>query len=349
MSEFAQQLRAIEGNFEDRHFLSMHQLSADDISYLIAEAELAEAAVNGPERGISLLSHGFVQKAVMRQPSTRTGGSMQTAMLKLGGSGDVISGMDSSAEGKGETQMDSAIAFATQADIIATRTAEEFGPHQAAQAIDRYCNGGKLKRFVPVINLGDGRNEHPTQAMGDLYTMYKHFEGFAGLTLAIVGDHERYRAHHSLLIGAATVGMNVIAVESKVARVPDEYARLFDDRLHRTDDLDAALQEADALYMGRNPDEYDGDKEDLEEMARALQLASDYETWVVNFARLQQMQANGAVMHPRPRRAELDPDLDFDSRAKDIEQMANMIPMRMAIIAAVLGRSIQKHAAYFSS
>lgn len=334
-------LQPVAGRPEGKHFLSIRQLDVDDIDDYLVDAYAAEQLVDdASRRGITLLPHAEL-KAVMRQPSTRTGGSMATAMDKLGGKAQVISGMAGSSEAKGESLADSWIAFATQADIIGARTAENEGPAFAARAIETAMRDGKLKRTVPVINLGDGKNEHPTQALGDLFTIHKKFGRLEGLTMAVVGDHERYRAFHSLLLAAAKVGMTVIAVESIAAPVPINLSKELGSSLERTDDLDEAMRHANVLYMGRCPDEYDG-KDDLEEEWRSHLLAEAYAGWRVDYDRLQQMDPNGIVLHPRPRKNELDPSIDSDPRAWDVEQMAHMIPMRMAIIARHLsGLSIR--------
>ena len=333
-------MEPINGDAYGKNLLSMYQLSDKDIYDYIKEAKAAETILRDPShRGVTLLPH-YVLKAVMRQPSTRTGGSMTTAMEKLGGSAQLISGMGSSSEAKGESLADSWAAFATQADILGIRTAEDEGPAFAAQAIATAAERGSLLNLVPVINLGDGRNEHPTQALGDMFTIYKKFGSFEGLTATVVGDQERYRAHHSFMIGAAALGMSIRAVESPVALVPPALVEQLGDSLTRTDDLDEAMRAADVLYLGRNPDEYAGD--DSQEKLRSKQLARDYASWIVDYDRIQQMSPDSIVLHPRPRRDELHPSVDTNPRMKDVEQMANMIPMRMAIIARHLGKSIAK-------
>ena len=332
----------IAGDAAGKNLLSMHQLTADDIATYLDEAYAAERAIHDPEqRGLALLPRA-VMKAIMRQPSTRTGGSCTSAMRKLGGSAELISGMSSSSEAKGESLADSWVAFATQADILGIRTAENGGPAFAAYVIAKAAEYGQLGRVVPVINLGDGHNEHPTQALGDVFTVHKKFGRFDGLIVTVVGDQERYRAHHSLMIGAATLGMHVVAVESPAARVPRELVAFLGPRLTRTSDLDGAMRDTDVLYLGRNPDEYTG--EDPAEIVRAEQLARDYASWIVDYERIQQMSPDAIVLHPRPRRDELHPSVDSDPRMKDVEQMANMIPMRMAIIARHLGASILANA-----
>lgn len=339
----------IEGDASGKNLLSMHQLAAEDIYTYIEEAYAAETIVQDKSRGGINLLPFLVLKAVMRQPSTRTGGSMTTAMHKLGGSADLISGMKASSEAKGETLTDSWVAFAAQSDILGTRTKEEWGPALAAHAINQAVEFGQLWQQVPVINLGDGVNEHPTQALGDLFTIHKHFRRFEGLKIALVGDHERYRAHHSLMIGAVALGMEIIAIESPAAPIPPLLVERLGHRLiARQKDLDSAMSETDVLYLGRNPDEYvedeDEDKEKAErEKTRSEELKADYANWIVDYARLQQMSPSSIVMHPRPRRDELNPNVDSDPRMKDVGEMANMIPMRMAIIARHLGKSIIEH------
>lgn len=340
MLQLPEGIRPIGGEYADQHLVSMLQLNQEDIAHFLEQAGAAQAYVDNPDlRGVDLLPHAEL-KAVMKQPSTRTGGSMATAMHKLGGHAQVISGMESSSEGKGETPQDSWIAFATQADVIGTRTPDDFAVAEAARAIDEARIMGGLESHVPVINLGDGKNEHPTQALGDLFTIYERFGEFSDLTIAIVGDQERYRAHHSLMIGACTVGLDVIIVESEAATLPQKYAdHLGDNLIARTDDIDEALSHADILYMGRNPDEYTGDND--YEKARSGQLKAAYKRWRIDKDRLQQMQEGGILMHPRPRNGEVDENVDTDQRSYDVQQMRRMIPMRMAIIATLLGKTIE--------
>ena len=331
-------MQPIAGKPSGKNLLSMWQLEATDIQDYIAEAYAAESTVHA--RGGATLLPCLVAKAVMRQPSTRTGGSFTTAMRKLGGSAELISGMSSSSEAKGESLADSWVAFATQADMLGIRTAEDDGPARAAYYISQAVKSGQLWQTVPVINLGDGRNEHPTQALGDLFTIHKKFKTFEGLTITVVGDQARYRAHHSLMIGAAKLGMKIISVESPAAPVPLELVRQLGDSLTLVRDLDQAMRSADILYLGRNPDEYTGDDE--AEKNRSQQLTLDFIDWTVNFDRIQQMKPSSIIMHPRPRLGELSPDVDGDPRMKDVEQMSNMIPMRMAIIARHFGKPLVK-------
>jgi aspartate carbamoyltransferase catalytic subunit len=337
----------IDGSPNGKNFLSMHQLDTNDIHTYLNEAAVAKTLVDDEHRnGINLLPR-VTLKAVMRQDSTRTAGSMADAMIKLGGNCVVISGMAGSSEGKGESLSDSWEAYATQSNILGVRTKEEYGSAFAAFTINRLYKYGKLKRKVPVINLGDGTNEHPTQAMGDLFTIKQALGRFEGLNITMVGDHERYRAFHSLMIGAATLGMTVTAVESEVSAVPQDLIDLLGSRLTRTRDLDAAMRKTNVLYVGRNPDEYEGEKGkdgnkimDEAEEARSQALAKAYASWTIDYDRIETMDADAIVLHPRPRRTELHYSVDSNHRMWDVQEMDNMIPMRIVLAAGTRGLSI---------
>jgi|GEM_PF-970647 len=349
----SQVMRPIDGNPAGKHLLSVHQLNREDIMDYIHEAKAAEAIIRNPKRrGISILPF-VVLSAVMRQESTRTAGTMATAMEKLGGHAHMFTGMKASSEGKGESIPDSWVAMATQSDIIGTRTKEAWHPALAAQSIDEAFEREQLWSRVPVINLGDEKNEHPTQLLGDVYLISKYIEkynmGFEDITLGIVGAHGEYRAHHSKLIGAKILGMNVIVVESEASPVPDEIVDFMgEDSLTRVgaDDLDEILPELDVLDMGRRPDEYTKKKNpDPEEKARRDHLIADYEKWIIDYERLQKMKTTAIEMHPRPRTIEVHPSVDKDPRSQEIDQMAGMVPMRMAILARHMGHSIANSAA----
>jgi aspartate carbamoyltransferase catalytic subunit len=334
-------LNPINGDPAGKNFLSTSQLNTlSDFDYYNREAAAAEKLLELSD-GAPLLTRKVI-KIVMKQPSTRTGGSMETAMHKLGGDPDLYSGQSASAESKGESWADTAVAFSTQGDLLATRTPDDFGPMFAAEAIATALRNGQIKTPIPVINLGDGWNEHPTQTSGDIYTISKHFTGLKGLTAVLVGDHLRYRVFHSFEVAASILDTNVVAVESPVAPVPPYLIDMLGNRLTRVgeDDLDEAMRYADILMMGRNPDEYSGDDE--EEKWRSNRLAESYRKWIVDYDRLQIMSRDSIGLHPRPRRNELHSSVDVDPRMKDVEQMANMIPMRMAIIAGVFGKSLEQ-------
>ena len=324
--------RPIANEPKGKNLLSVSQLTKADVMNYIKEAEAARQLSirlkNSQTPTLPLA--GLVYKSIMRQPSTRTGGSMTTAAGKLGAFAELWSGMATSAA-KGETTADEAVAFATQADLIGMRTEDCYGPAEAAIAIAESHKAGKLEHIAPIINLGDGTNEHVTQALGDMYTIYLRFGKLEGLKLCLIGDMQSYRAHHSLVLMAYLFDMEVYVVESPEAQLPTKYVELLGNKLHQVNNLDDVIDQVDILYAGRMPKEYFND----DHHNQLLQEA--YAKWVIDSERLKKFSPNGIVMHPRPRGPELHPSIDNDVRAADVEQMSNMIPMRQAIIASAFG------------
>jgi aspartate carbamoyltransferase catalytic subunit len=329
----------IAGQPGGKDLLSALQLSADDIMDYIDGAEALEKIIKDPkQRGLSIIKYAMVM-AVMRQPSTRTGGSEVVSASKGDGEYVLVSGMQGSSEAKGESLRDSWLAFATQADILGIRTAENGGPAFAASVIDESVRYGKLSSKVPVINLGDGENEHVTQGLGDMMTTYKRHGKLDGLVSVYVGAFDRYRAFNSDMIMAAKLGQTIVAVECPAAPISQNLVDILGPSLERTTDLDEAMRYADELNIGRNPDEYEG--HDAAETARSQEVAAFYKRNAIDLDRLQQMRPDAIVKHPRPRRNELHPSVDGDPRMADVQQMENMIPMRLAITAMHLGVDIR--------
>lgn len=330
-------LRPIDGDPVGKHYLSMHQLSDADIAMYIAETYAAEKVFND---GTDIMT-GKQLFALMRQSSTRTGGGLAHGMNKLGGYGVYQGGVANSSEAKEESRLDSEVAFATQTDIYATRTEEEMGPAFSAWAMQQEFERGNLSRFIPVINAGDGRNEHPSQTQGDLFTIHKEFGRLSGINTLLIGDYERYRAFGSFMIAAATVGMNIYVVESQVAPVPQSLELLLGDKLHKVDKIEDALGVADVVYPGRKPKEYNGDNE--KEIQRDAILTADYQRWIIDQQRLAMTPDHSIVLHARPRGLELATETDGSPKRRDVQQMEDVIKARMAIIALHMGKSIVDH------
>jgi aspartate carbamoyltransferase len=280
-----------------------------------------------------------VTNLVFFEPSSRTRGSFEYAAKALGGEA-IASDVGSSSVKKGEDMLDSVATFATQSDILIIRSDITGMPTEAAQHIQELHERGQLSRAVPVINAGDGYHEHPTQALLDMSWMDRHFRGTDGLTLTVVGDLERYRAHHSLILAAARRGIRTInlvgmeGVDLPDFVLDDPYVR-DNVTLQRSSDLDDFLGDTDVIYMGRRPKEYCGDSQ--EEDRRAARLIQSYEQWRITPERMHRASDRTVVMHPLPRGQEIDRSFDADPRAGYISQMENGIPARMALLGLVSG------------
>jgi aspartate carbamoyltransferase catalytic subunit len=327
----------IEGEPAGKHFLSMHQLTDADIAMYLNEAYAAESIF---VEGADILRRKQLF-ALMRQSSTRTGGGFAHAMNKLGGHGLYQGGVDNSSEAKKEIRLDSEVAFATQTDIYATRTEQEMGPAFSAWAMQHEFERGNLSRLIPVINAGDGKNEHPSQTMGDFFTIHKQFGTLRGVKVMPFGDLERYRAFNSLMIGAAVVGMEIYVVESKAAPVPPELAAQLGDSLHRVASIEEGLEIVDVVYPGRKPEEYNGD--DKAEAKRDKRLTKDYKKWVIDNDKINLLHDDAIVLHARPRGLELARETDANPKRRDVQQMEDVIKARMAIVATHMGKSIIAH------
>lgn len=330
-------LKPIDNNEYQRHLLSIDQLSIVGFYRYLREAYAASVV---HQSGINLLPMQTILP-LMRQPSTRTAGSFAQAMHKLGGNSGHYGGSQSSSEAKEESRFDSEEAFGTQIDIYAIRTEEEMGPAFAATVLDDDLAKGYRDYFVPVINAGDGKNEHPTQTIGDFYTIHRHFGQLEGISVAVVGDYEAYRAHHSTLKAIAKMGMKAYVMETEFNQIPADIKQNLGDSLVSVDNLDDALAEVDVLDMGRFPKEYRGS--DSEGKKRYEQMAQFYrEELMVDYDRLQLMNPDAIAMHPRPKGPEYALNCYEDKRMQDVRQMYNMIPARMGIIALHMGKSIAK-------
>jgi aspartate carbamoyltransferase catalytic subunit len=334
--DYSSVMLPVNGNPKSKNLLSALQLTERDYYMYLKESYAAERIY---EEGMDILPRQRLY-ALMRQPSTRTGGGFAHAMTKLGGSGVNQGGAKDSSEAKEETRLDSEVAFDTQCDIYAIRTAEDYGPAFAALAINQEYQRGNLTKKVPVINAGDGKNEHITQTLGDFFTIHKRYNTLKDLNLFIYGDLERYRAFHSLVIGAATVGMNVVVVESRAAPLPGKYVDMLGDQLIQLSDFQEALEISDILYPGRRPKEYSNEEDRLEQL-RNQQLISDYERWKLDEKALQIFSDDGIIMHARPRGfVELPTCSDNDPRRRDVSQMEDVVKSRMGVLALHMGKSI---------
>jgi aspartate carbamoyltransferase catalytic subunit len=276
----------------------------------------------------TLLSH---KRAMLYfiQPSTRTFLSFQSACYILGMKVSEIRSTSTSSELKGESPEDTVRTFSSYTDLIVMRHFEEGFAEKTAWMLN------KTNRPIPVINGGSGKDQHPTQALLDLYTLNWAFNDKGGIDnkkIAMVGDLKRGRTVRSL-----TYLLNNYKNIEFMFVAPD-YLKMGDDikrylKRHRTkfselDNLNRAIKNADAVYMTRIQDEYDinGESKDI-----------DYSKFHLTKDSLKLMKKNTIIMHPLPRRAEIDPAVYDDPRAMYWRQERNGMWIRAALIAHIFG------------
>lgn len=277
----------------------------------------------GGGEGFSGMLNGRVLATLFFEPSTRTRFSFETAFLRLGGK--VISGADMMAMSsvkKKETLYDTGKVVSEFADLIAMR-------HPAAGSVAELARGAS----VPVINAGDGPAEHPTQALLDVYTMWKEWGGrLDGKVVAMVGDLKYGRVPHSQCDLLRAWKVRFVFVAPSGLAMPAEITaelRAAGLEVREEEDLGSVIGEADAVCATRVQEERFSSPE---EAAKYTGL------YVIDSAIMGRMKKDALLMHPLPRVDEISVEVDGDPRARYFEQVGNGVAVRMALMAEVLGK-----------
>jgi len=259
------------------------------------------------------------------QPSTRTFVSFQSACFILGMRVSEIRSTSTSSELKGETPEDTIRTFSSYVDLIVMRHFLEGMVEKSAWLLNN------TKRPVRIINGGSGRDQHPTQALLDLYTLNYSFlmrGGIDNKKIAMVGDLKRGRTVRSLTyLLKHYKNIEIIYISPEYLKVEDDIKNFLKKnkmKYKETDDLQTALKYADAVYMTRIQDEYDINNESKD---------IDYTRFHLKYENLKLMKKDAIIMHPLPRRAEIDTAIDNDDRAMYWRQERNGMWIRAALIA----------------
>ena len=261
------------------------------------------------------------------QPSTRTFLSFNNACHVLGMRTSEIRDPSTSSEVKGERFEDSIRTFSSYVDIIIMRTRQPGRAAQAARLMDT------IARPIPVINAGSGSDQHPTQALLDIYTLEHGFAsrgGIDGKVIGMMGDLKRGRTVRSLCyliknyfdVRLVFVAPKQFAMEDDVKSHLEEHGIPFTE----TERLEEVLPTLDALYVTRMQTEWDSANESL---------AVDLERFSVGSKELAMLKPEALIMHPLPRGPEIDPAVDADPRAMYWRQERNGMWMRVAVLAKI--------------
>jgi aspartate carbamoyltransferase catalytic subunit len=263
------------------------------------------------------------------QPSTRTFLSMNNACHVLGVRTSEIRDPEVSSEVKGETFEDSIRTFSSYVDLIVMRTPEAGFAARAAALMDA------IPRPVPIINAGSGKDQHPTQALLDVYTLERSFEksgGIDGKTIGMMGDLKRGRTVRSLSrlmqhyqdVRLVFIAPHAFEMEPDIKAFLDQHGIAYTEtaRLHE------ALPGLDAIYVTRMQSEHDVNDE-----SSGVNLAP----FTIGARELGMLKADAIVMHPLPRGPEIHLEVDADPRAMYWRQERNGMWMRVALIAKLFG------------
>ena len=314
------------------HVLSPDQFDRDYLEELFVLADkirLIDKSKDGNRFLADLLSHKR-SMLYFTQPSSRTFLSFQSACSILGMNASEVRDTSISSEKKGESVEDSLRTFSSYVDLIIMRS-----------PIPGLCDriAGLLNetpRPIPVINAGSGPDEHPTQSLLDLYTLNRNFSkngGIDGKKICMVGDLRRGRTVRSLSKLLTNYrGVEIIFCSPKEFKILDdirEYLRAYPGvSFSETGNFVEAISEADAIYMTRIQDEYDQSFESK---------VVDISKYCLTYDHLKYLKDAAVILHPMPRRQELDPRVDLDPRAEYWRQERNGMWTRAALITKIFG------------
>ena len=293
------------------------------------------------EDGMKFLQSQLSHKRAMlyfSQPSSRTFLSFTAACQILGIAIGEVRDTATSSEFKGESKDDSVRTFSSYFDLIIMRSEVGGLAERTAWVLSN------SERRMPVINAGSGKDQHPTQALLDIYTLHRSFEergGIDGKTIVFTGDLLRGRTVRSLSwLLTAYKDVRQIFAAPKDLQISDDILAMLDQQKIRysvTDDFKSTIPDADAIYMTRIQDEWDkeeGGGKKKREIGSYSFTGED----------LKRLKKDAVLLHPLPRRGEISTDVDHDPRAVYWRQMRNGMWIRAALIATIFGREGMIHA-----
>ncbi len=306
--------------FVGRHVISIADFSRGDILAILETARAIEQEP-GPRRE---LLPGKLMATLFFEPSTRTRLSFEAAMQKLGGRVIGFSDAGSTSTKKGESLADTIRMIEQYADVIVIRHPRD-GAARLASEVSR----------VPIINGGDGGNQHPSQTFLDLYTIAKLYpallDGSAPLTIAFAGDLRYGRTVHSLLTALCHFRIKLVMVAPRGLEMPDEYllaAAKAGMQVTEAASLQDAIAQADLLYMTRLQEERFPDPLEFDHIKASYRITANM---------LKDAKPQLRVLHPLPRINEIAIDVDQTVHAHYFAQAGNGIPVRQALLGLVLG------------
>jgi|TARA_B100001287_G_scaffold49863_1_gene38921 aspartate carbamoyltransferase catalytic subunit len=316
-------------DFSGNHILSIDQFDRSDIEKLFSVADKLEPFAS--KEKITRVLEGAILGNMFFEPSTRTRISFGASFNLLGGNVREITEVGSSSLAKGESLADTAQVLSGYSDIIVLR-------HPENGSVQKFAEASR----VPVINAGDGSNEHPSQALLDLYTIQKELsqnkKNLDNLRIALVGDLKYGRAVHSLckiLSKYSNVKMDLVSPEE--LQLPEDLLNQLTDAgvsVNQTENLEEGISEVDIIYVTRVQEERFNNKEDANKYRGLLSLNQSIYT--------ANCEPNTVIMHPLPRDSrsdanELDRDLYANPNLAIFRQADNGVVIRMAMFALVLG------------
>ena len=301
--------------FRGRDIISIEDLSREEIDYILKVSKNMEPLAS---KGSHMLE-GKILATLFFEPSTRTRLSFEAAILKLGGSAIGFAEVDTASVKKGETLADTVRTVENYADIIALRHPLEGAAKLAAEFAK-----------VPIVNAGSGSEEHPTQALLDLYTIQKEKGKIDGLKIALVGDLRYGRTVHSLAYALSLFDIELYLVSPESLKMRREVIKTIQGTIKVVEgaDLDEVVPLVDVLYITRIQ------KERFPDPAEYAKVKGVYR---IDLKTLSKAKKDMILLHPLPRVDEIAAEVDSAPQARYFQQVWNGIVVRMALLALVLG------------
>ena len=300
---------------DKKSLVSISDLSKEEIVGLLNKA--AEFEKNPNQR----ILQGKVVATLFFEPSTRTRLSFETAVNRLGGRVIGFSDAKTSSQSKGETLKDTIMMVSNYADVIVMRHYLEGAARYASEISP-----------VPIVNAGDGANQHPSQTMLDLYSIYKTQGTLENQVITMVGDLKYGRTVHSLLEAMRFWKPRFNFVACEELKMPAKYKRFCEmhgiEYRETTDFSEEVINESDILYMTRVQGERFSDVLEYERTKSLYTLHNDM---------LKNSKPNLKVLHPLPRITEISQDVDDNPKAYFFQQAKNGLYARQAILCRALG------------
>ena len=308
-----------KSEMENRSLVTIADHSKEKIMYLLRMAGEFEKHTNRK------LLEGKVVATLFFEPSTRTRLSFETAANRLGARVIGFTDPKVTSSTKGETLKDTIMMVSNYADLIVMRHYLEGAARYASEVSP-----------VPIINAGDGANQHPSQTMLDLYSIYKTQGTLDNLQIYMVGDLKYGRTVHSLIVGMSHFNPTFNFIAPNELRMPDEQKNFCDKHGIKyneyTEFTEDIINQTDILYMTRVQRERFTDLEEYERVKNVYILKNDM---------LKNSRENLRILHPLPRVNEIAYDVDDNPKAYYIQQARNGLFARQAIICEVLGISVE--------
>ncbi|MEM2281448.1 MAG: aspartate carbamoyltransferase [Candidatus Bathyarchaeia archaeon] len=301
--------------FAGRDIISIRDFSREEIDYILKIAGAMEPIAR---KGSDML-RGKILATLFFEPSTRTRLSFEAAMLKLGGSTIGFAEAEIASVRKGENLADTVRTVENYADVIAIRHPLEGAARLAAEFAK-----------VPIINGGSGAEEHPTQALLDLYTILKEKGTIDGLKIALMGDLRYGRTVHSLAYALSNYNVELYLVSPESLKMRREVIEEIKGKIPVREETDIAkvIPDLDVLYVTRIQ------KERFPDPAEYMKVKGSYR---IDLDLLKKAKEDMIILHPLPRVDEIAPEVDNTPHARYFQQVWSGIIVRMALLALILG------------